>query len=202
MRSDLALTAHRMRAFNQCLEHVKAAEKSAAYERGGEAVQKALATNASLCREAQERAARRAAPDYDYSWLRDELLRDPDQQIVLDARFDGVLSAIVPEAKIGAQSLRDALKRSVWLPQPAEFLAGNRYLVYSGCEPHNCENRGTIWIDFQSKKSVVSTGGVLASMTVAPSEIPAEFWEHVHLGSGFDMDYIGAGGKTTRIRVP
>lgn len=97
-------------------------------------------------------AAKATAAAYDFSWLIAEAKKNPDQQFVLDPRFGVMLTTIVPDVQLEYESL-------------------------SGCEPHNCDNRGFIWIDTAAKQSVVMTGGILASKTTDPSRIPAVFWK-------------------------
>jgi hypothetical protein len=201
MQSDLALTAHRMKAYGDCLDHVTAARKSAAFAKAGPALRKALSANAALCAGAKTKTARSSRPSYDFTWLMAEVERRPDQQLVLDPRFDGLLSAIVPEWKLeDGKTLRDALKLAVWLPDPAEVVA-DRYLVITGCEPHNCGNRGLIWIDAVARRSIVSIGELLASTTIDAADVPQEFWDKARVDDG-DLDYVGPSGSRTRIRRP
>jgi hypothetical protein len=195
MQSDLALTAHRLKAEATCREYVARAESSAAWTRGSEGVRKALATNGRLC------AAARPSIPYDFSWLK-TLVRDPADQFVLDPRFDGLLSAIVPDATLeGGTLLREALKLSLWLPEPIE-LVGERTLVLSGCEPHNCGNRGLVWIDLAEKKALVVTGGLVASTGFEAKSIPPAFWEKAGLPSGTRTVFIGPGGARQEIVTP
>ena len=150
-------------------------------------------------------AARSSAATYDFSWLIEAIKRDPDQQLVLDARFTQMLVVLVPDAQLGNESLRGAVKKSVWLPDPAKIIDG-RYIVLSGCEPHNCGNKGLLWIDLQTKQAIAITGGLLASRTVAPEKIPDPFFKHAleAMGDWADetVDFIDASGKTAKVRVP
>lgn len=143
---------------------------------------------------------------YDFSWVINEVKRNPDQQLVLDPRFSSMLVSLVPDAMLEHQSLRGALKKSVWLPDAARFI-DDRYLVISGCEPHNCENRGLLWIDTATKQAIAITNGSLASRSTDPSRIPELFWKHVLDVFGpwtgdETVEYIGPSGKTVKVTVP
>ena len=135
---------------------------------------------------------------YDFSWVVKEVKRDPDQQLVLDPRFSAMLVSLVPDAMLEHQSLRGALKKSVWLPDPAKWL-DDRYLVISGCEPHNCGNRGLLWIDTATRQAIAITDGTLASRSTDPSKIPELFWKHaLDVFGGFadeTVEYIAPSGQ-------
>jgi hypothetical protein len=201
MQSDLALTAYRMGQAQDCREHVATAQKSQAFRSGGERVRKALAANAALCGTAAAKGV--GAAGYDFTWLITELKANPDRQIVLDPRYGELLSAIVPEKTLeDGQSLRDALTLSIFLPDPAEIAAG-RYLLISGCQPHDCGNKGFIWIDTVSRKAIVGTGGLLGSTTVSSGAIPSPFWAQAgRFAPGPKADYIEPGGETKTVEVP
>jgi hypothetical protein len=156
-----------------------------------------------LTRIARTTAAASAAT-YDFSWLMLELKKNPDGQIVLDPRFGAMLVRIVPDVQLENLSFRGALKKSVWLPDDPKII-DDRYVVISGCEPHNCENRGFVWIDTATKQAIAMTGGVLASKTTSASRIPEVFWTHVSDTVGGwpdEIDFIGADGKTTAVKTP
>jgi hypothetical protein len=142
---------------------------------------------------------------YDFTWLLNEVKRDPDQQLVRDPRFSAMLVAVVPDTMFERQSLRGALKKSVWLPDATKLIDG-RYLVISGCEPHNCPNQGMLWIDTATRQAIAVTGGTLASRSTDPAKIPPLFWTHALevFGGWHDetVDYIGASGKTVKVTVP
>jgi hypothetical protein len=142
---------------------------------------------------------------YDFSWVIDEVKRDPDGQLVRDPRFSGMLVSLVPDATLEHQSLRGALKKSVWLPDAARFIDG-RYLVISGCEPHNCGNRGLLWIDTVTRHAIAVTDGTMASRSTDPSKIPELFWKHaLDVFGGFadeTVEYIGPSGSRVRVKVP
>jgi len=146
-----------------------------------------------------------SAATYDFSWLMNEVKKNPDGQIVLDPRFGAMLVRIIPDAQLELVSLRGALKKSVWLPDDSKIIDG-RYVLISGCEPHNCENRGLVWIDTATKQAIAMTGGVLTSKTTDPSKIPTAFWEQTleAVGDWPDegIDFIGADGKTTAVKKP
>jgi len=151
-------------------------------------------------------AATASGAAYDFSWLLDEVKRNPDQQLVLDPRFGEMLVAVMPDVQIDGESLRGALKKSVWLPGDSRVI-DNRYAVIAGCEPHNCGNRGFVWIDAREKRAIAMTGGVLASKTTSASSIPAVFWKQVQDAVGIwtiekTVDFIGADGKTAAVAVP
>jgi hypothetical protein len=146
-----------------------------------------------------------SAASYDFSWLMSEVKKNPDGQLVRDPRFGAMLVTIVPDAQLEQESLRGALKKSVWLPDDPKII-DDRYIVISGCEPHNCGNRGLVWIDIATKQAIAMTGGVLASKTTDPSKIPTAFWEQTleAVGDWPDegIDFIGADGKTTAVKKP
>jgi hypothetical protein len=152
------------------------------------------------------RTANASAVAYDFSWLITEVKKDPDQQLVLDPRFGDMLVAVIPDAQIDGESLRGALKKSVWVPGNSRVL-DDRYVVIAGCEPHNCGNRGFVWIDTKERRAIAMTGGVLASKTTSASNIPSVFWKHVEGVVGAwtgdkTVDFIGADGKTASVAVP
>jgi hypothetical protein len=198
IQSDLALTAYRMKTYGDGLEHVAAAERSGAFAHASTAVKKAIAANAELCRAARRKGLH-GDPAYDFSWL---LKAPPRTQIVMDPRFDGLLSAIAPEARFGdGQPLRDALKLGVWLAEPPALVEG-RYLLIAGCEPHNCGNRGFIWIDTVARKAILSTEDTLASTTVDAAHIPEAFWKQAPVPPGLNLDYIGPDGEKVQVEIP
>jgi hypothetical protein len=142
---------------------------------------------------------------YDFSWVINAVKNDPDQQLVLDPRFSAMLVALLPDGRLEHRSLRGALKISIWLPDPARLIDG-RYLVINGCEPHNCPNKGLLWIDTVTKQAIGVTEGTLASRAIEPSNIPPVFWTHALdvFGGWADetVDYIGPSGKTVKVTVP
>lgn len=202
MQSDLALASYRMKAFNTCLEHVRSAENAPAFARAPASLRKAVSTNAALCEAGRKNLIAGAGSRYDVAWLKAAVKRDPGVQLVLDRRFDGLLAAIVPDARLeNGQSLRSALKLSIWLPDPAQLIEG-RYIVLRGCEPHNCENKGVIWLDTATRQAIGMTAGTLASTTTGASRIPWQFWQHVELPAGITMDYVDRAGVKKEVTVP
>jgi hypothetical protein len=198
MQSDLALTAYRMKTYGDCLEHVTAARESTDFAGGSAAVKKAIAANASFCRTARTKGVR-DDPAYDFSWLPGV---GPRTQLVMDPRFDGLLSAVVPEARLGdGQPLRDSLKLGLWLAEPPALVDG-RYLLIAGCEPHNCGNRGFLWVDTVARKAILSTEDTLASTTVDSAHIPEAFWKQAPVPPGTKLDYIGPDGGKTQVEIP
>lgn len=151
------------------------------------------------------RTASARADTYDFSWVKAAIKKDQDQQLVLDSRFDAMLIAIVPDAKMGSDSFRGALKKSVWLPDQPRVI-DDRYLVISGCEPHNCGNKGFLWIDTTSHQAIAMTNGTLASRSTAADKIPVEFWRHTEevVGKWADgtVEYLDGAGKTAVVKVP
>lgn len=149
--------------------------------------------------------ANASASTYDFSWLVTEIKTNPDSQLVRDQRFSAMLVAIVPDAQLEHESLRGALKKSLWLPDDARLI-DDRYVVIAGCEPHNCPNRGFVWIDTGAKQAIAMTGGVLASRTIPAPNIPAMFWRHtvelLHPAADETIDFVGADGKTVKVKVP
>jgi hypothetical protein len=198
MQSDLAATAYRMRSYRTCLAHVAAAETSAAFASAAVDVKKALAANAALCEAARKRGVA-GDPAYDFSWLPKA---PPRTQIVFDNRFDGLLSAVVPEAALAdGQPLRDALKLSLWLAE-APALVGGRYLFLAGCEPHSCGNRGFVWIDTERRQAIFAAGNTLGSTTVKAAQIPAAFWRQAPFAPGTHLRYVQPDGDAVEIEAP
>ena len=228
MEADLALTAYRMGTYRTCLEHVTAAEKATTAV-ADPALAKALATDRRLCT-----AALAAGPAaYDYSWLLG-LKRSFSRyaQLVSDPRFNGLLSAAVPDIKFkDGERLRDVLKLRLGLPAGMTYI-GDRAVVLEGCMPHSCGDRAWVWVDLKRQQSiVVTTGGLdestpeapgfalaLGSNTISPSQIPAEFWTQMNETlsdasggldaklSDFAIDrkviYAGPGGTWENLAVP
>ena len=116
-----------------------------------------------------------------------------------------MLVRIVPDARLEHISLRGALKTSVWLPGELKVI-DDRYVMIGGCEPHNCGNRGFVWIDSVAKQGIAMTAGVLASKTTSASEIPPLFWEHTNDASDpwhdGTIEFIDAAGRRTKVAVP
>ena len=163
------------------------------------------AINDSISRLAARTAAASSAA-YDFSWLIDTVKTRPDQQLVLDPRFTAMLITIVPDAQLDGESLRGALKKSVWLPDDPTIIE-DRYIVIAGCEPHNCGNRGFVWIDTVAKHGIAMTGGVLASRTINPENIPPVFWRHTKelLGQSTanrKLDFIDGRGTRRTVAAP
>ena len=146
-----------------------------------------------------------SADTYDFSWVMREVTTHPDNQLVLDPRFGQMLVAILPNADLDGESLRGALKKSVWLPDDPRII-DDRYVVIAGCEPHNCSNRGFVWIDTQTKQAIGMTGGVLASRNIDPARIPPAFWSHIRTVGGLPTDgpiaFIGADGRKSTVKAP
>jgi hypothetical protein len=153
-----------------------------------------------------DQRSRSATPTgYDFSWIKEFAKTEPNAQVVLDPRFSNLLVATLPDAKLGDDSLRAALKKSVWLPDDTKVI-DDRYVIISGCEPHNCLNRGMLWIDTASQQAIAVTGGTLASRSTEPDKIPDVFWKHARdrFGQLADetVDFIDRSGKTIKVRVP
>ncbi len=204
MQHDLALAASRIESYNDCLDRIAAAEKSPAFGKADTTLRKALSDDRALCTSAKAKAAAATVTTYDFSWLKSEAKRNPEMQIVMDRRFDGLLSAIVPEATLDGKNLRDALKLSIWLPEPTTLI-DDRYVVLRGCEPHNCGNKGFVWIDTTTRQAIIMTGDTLASKTTSASNIPPEFWKQADDVAGWSpsdtIDYVDSSGKTKTIKV-
>jgi hypothetical protein len=215
MQSDLALTAARIGQSRSCLDHVQAAERSPAYAAASTTLRKALATNGDHC----ATSLRSVPAPYDYSWLRD-LRRDPDQQFALDGRFNGLLSAAVPDIKVDdGQAFRDALKARIILPEGITF-DGDRSVLLSGCMPHNCGEKAYIWVDLVAGKSIVAMDAMIAagsqsqpgefasllalgSTSIVADEVPAGAWKALEwLEPGAQIRYAGPGGEWKEIKVP
>jgi hypothetical protein len=146
-----------------------------------------------------------SAANYDFSWVINALKTDPTQQLMLDPRFSAMLVTIVPDVQLDGESFRGAVKKSARLTDDPKIY-DNRYVVIGGCEPHNCSNRGFVWIDTLAKRGIAMTGGLLASKTMSAAEIPAVFWTHTqdtadpwHPGK---VEFIDAAGKRTTVTPP
>jgi len=166
------------------------------------AVRRALEANHGSCRQARDRLRTRAGQDF--SWLL-ELERDPERQFVLDHRFEALLTSIVPDVLIEGDRLRDDLRLNLWLPETTRVL-GRRYVVLTGCRPHDCESKGFAWIDVVGKRSAVYAFGHLASTTFAAHEVPPEVWaqltDTIGPPEGFELVFVDAQGRTSPIVVP
>jgi hypothetical protein len=199
MQSDLALAAYRMGTFADCLRHVAAAEKSPHLARASASLRQALRTNAGLCH-----AAKGTIAPADLAWLLD-LKTDPADQVVLDPRFNGLLSAIVPDAKVDGEALRDMVKHNLYLPESVKVI-DRRYVVLAGCRPHDCESKGFAWIDTVAGKSLVAVNGLVASMSFEPAAIPAEAWagigDAIGLADEQPLTFIGRDGRAKQIQAP
>ena len=118
---------------------------------------------------------------------------------MLDPRF-GAIAAVVPTS-LENERCCAALKSSV--PDDA---VTSRYIVLRGCEPHNCENKGFLWIDTATRQGIAMTGGSLASKTTAAAKIPPLFWKHTVdvVGQWADetVEFTDPSGKTAKLRVP
>lgn len=209
MESGLARTALRMRAFGACLDHVAAARRTSGPAAGGSALRRELAASAVACTAGGERlAAIAGAPRYDLSWLLD-LERDPQRQAALEPRFDDLLAAIAPDVRIPAEestddkTLRGYLKEFLWPPGITLFLGG-RYVVLSGMVPH-AAGPGAIWIDLETRRSLVGFVHVLASTTIDAAGIPPEAWDQTNnfgLGWGETIQYLEPDGSWREIVTP
>jgi len=228
MEADLALTAYRMGTYRTCLEHVTEAEKSTARV-ADPALAKALATDRRRCTTAL--AAGPAADDY--TWLL-EFKRKGSRhsQMILDSRFNGLLSAAVPDIKFkDGERFRDVFKLRLGLPGGLTYI-GDRSVVLDGCMPHSCSDRAWLWVDFKRQRSiVVTTGGLgevtpadsgfalaLGSNTIPASQVPTDFWTEMNktlsaAAGGLDSElsdfaidqqviYAGPGGTWQSVAVP
>jgi hypothetical protein len=197
MESDLALTGFKMGTYDTCLGHVAAARKSPGFASAGKSLRRALAANATLCGKAK---AKGPSHDYDFSWLR-ELGHDPETPYALDPRFNGLLSAVAPDVRLeDGELFRDVLKLGVWVPEPTRWI-DKRYVLLSGGEPHNPGNRGFIWIDMVTRRSIVGNTQVMGSKTFRFASVPHEFWDQ--LGRhGIQVKYLEPGGEWREIETP
>jgi hypothetical protein len=200
IQSDLAAAAHRIGTYDDCLRHVSAARASPRFSSATPALRTALDTNARLCERAR---SSESASGYDFSWLR-EWASDPARQIAVDPRFAPLLRAVVPDAP-NAKELREDLKLAVYLPEPTQVRDG-RYVVVSGCQPHNCENKGLIWVDTTARKAIFAMAGILGSRQIPSGAIPPQFWDALRdLGPGLwpydgtDVIYIEPDGKESKV---
>jgi hypothetical protein len=202
LQSDAALAAGRLDAHAECMELVDAARKSAAWARGSAAVRRALDTNRATCVRSRDRLRTREGQDF--TWLLG-LEKDPDGQFVLGERFEALLTSIVPDFRIDKDWLRDDLRLNLWLPQGTRVI-DRRYVVLTGCRPHDCESKGFAWIDVVGKRSAVYAFGYLASMSFAASEVPREVWTQLTetLGPhpGTDIVFVDARGRATKMVIP
>jgi hypothetical protein len=196
MESDLALAAYHAGTYAECLGHIAAARGSTRFSGASEELRRALDTNERLCRAAPP-------PRLDAAWL--VALAGKDVQFVLDRRFDALLSAIVPEATFEGQRLRDVLKQNIFLPGPVQFQEG-RYLVVSGCRPHDCGDKGFIWIDLQANKAIVAVPGVIASKAYAAAAIPGEAWralaDIIPFADDKPATFIDRNGRSETVAIP
>ena len=135
----------------------------------------------------------------DFTWLIGQ------HHAVRDPRFGPLLSAIVPEAKIDDERLRDVLEQNLYL-SPEPRLVDGRYIVLDGCRPHDCSEKGFLWIDTREKTSVVAVSGVVASRSFGPSQIPAAAWRELLDAVPFAPDervtFIGRDGASREIDLP
>jgi hypothetical protein len=202
LQSDAALAAGRVGAHAECIALVDEARKSPAWVRGGAAVRRALESNRSSCTRARDRL--RTPAGQDFSWLL-ALEKDPDAQFVLDERFETLLTSIVPDYKIEGDWLRDELRLNLWLPQGTRVI-GRRYVVLTGCRPHDCESKGFAWIDVVGKRSAVFAFGHLASMSFEANEVPREVWtqltETIGPPAGFEIVFVDSRGRATTMVIP
>ncbi|HET8646419.1 MAG TPA: hypothetical protein VFO85_13075 [Vicinamibacteria bacterium] len=203
MQSDLALAAHRLGLHEDCLQHVANVRGSTRFAGTTSPLQRALDTNARLCEQARDAQARRG---YDFAWLR-ELAQEPTKQAAVDVRFPALLHAIVPDAP-RARTVREDLTLSVFAPEPTEFLSG-RYVILSGCQPHNCENKGLIWVDLTARQAIFATAGLLGSRQVASTAIPPAFWKALRETApglwpedGTKVKYLEPDGRETEVAAP
>jgi hypothetical protein len=147
-------------------------------------------------------AARRKPYASDLSWLRTV---KAGAQIVLDPRFDGLLSAAVPDVEATeTEDVRNDVRLSLWVAEdsPAAVEEG-RYVVFSGCKPHDCSNTGFIWVDLAANAAIAGNGD-LFSRTIDAQHIPPRFWEDVvhRVIPGMEITYRGPDGKPLEITVP
>lgn len=203
LQADAALAAHRMRTHGECLALVEEAQRSAAHARGSPEVRRALSANAERCREARRRL--RTPAGQDFTWLL-ELEKKPARQLVLDPRFEDVLTAVVPD--VGDEEglpLREQMRLTLYVPGETRITEG-RFVEITGCMPHACGEKGFVWLDLASKRSVAYSSGRLVSMSFGPDEIPRAVWarlrETMHLMEGEEIVFVDAGGARRRIAVP
>jgi hypothetical protein len=127
------------------------------------------------------------------------------EQIALEPRFDGLLSAAVPDIEVTAeQDVRNKLRDSVWLLDDPKVADGGRYVMVAGCEPHNCDSGGFIWVDLATNAAIAYDREELLSRTIDPQHIPPRFWEDVRdrVPPGPEITYRGPSGKSEDIVIP
>jgi hypothetical protein len=206
IESDLARAASGMQAYDDCLAHVAVAQRHLAFARASAAVRETLSASAATCAAGKAKPPQSAAAAYDFSWLRDP--KWANEQPVLDPRFNGLLSATVPDRKLeDGRALRDALKMSIWAPDDDTKVIAGRYVILAGFEPQAAGNMGFIWIDTVAKRSIFGTERMFGSKTVDSAHIPPEFWRQLKgLGNaGYQTEqdgavlYVEPNGRTTKL---
>ena len=85
-------------------------------------------------------------------------------------------------------------------------MVDGRYVILSGCRPHDCGSKGFAWIDLATGKSVVAVNGLVASTTLAAADIPPAVWSGIDQTVGLPeqeaVTFIGRGGEKNQITAP
>ena len=189
---DLAWIAEQRRAFERFIANERYAEGHGFLEDVAQSCKRS-----DLQRDVDRATARlKASAKIDSAWLLS--LDGKQDQYVLDRRFDPLLAAIVP----GTGGLLDELKRDLYLPD-ATRVVDHRYVILTGCRPHDCSNKGFAWIDTKTKASVIAIPGTIASKSFRASAIPSAVWEALNEAIHFDpserVTFIGPDGRARKI---
>jgi hypothetical protein len=208
MENDEALAAFKKGDPASCLMTLTRVKADKEFQLLPQELKSAVTHNEKLCsHKAEADQAAGNAGQYDYSWLLN-FKGKTTNDVFWDRRFNGLLSAVVPNAKSSYSADPGAMKADLKArlggpPGDIEIKAG-RYLVLSACMAHSCGDKGMIWIDTQKKRSALAIGSnasvTVASRSIKTGELPAELlvalkgWakaEGLQLGSTMFYDFSG-----------
>jgi hypothetical protein len=183
MKNDVALAAFKKGDPETCKTNIQEIKSDPAFKTATKSLVSAVSFNAGLCTgQAAIDQQQGNTGKYDYSWL-----LSFDEALYWDKNFDGLLSAVVPNAKSATsestENLKVNLKMALSLMDNKKIIE-NRYVLFSGCMAHNCGEKGMIWIDVKAAQSAMAIGDiagdsdasvVVASRSMTKNNLPKEF---------------------------
>lgn len=212
--NDLILTTYKRKEFQSCLDLIQTMKAEPAFKSASPEFIKAAAFNESLCLKGQAdeiKAAGRGA--YDYSWLLK--LSERGNEVVWDKRYDGLLSAAVPDVRRAGEkeTLKKNFRNRLFLSDSKTISHQN--IVMTGCVPHDCLSKGFLWVDVKTQISVgarLDQGNtesllILFSKSATKSSIPPEAlveiknWLKQKNATPTKIEFVGLSGQFEEIEL-
>lgn len=216
MLNDEALAAFKKGDPVSCLSTIGSIKAHKEFASMSGKLKAAIKHNEQLCSvKAESDKTSGSAGQYDYSWLL-SFNGKSTNEVVWDKRFNGLLSAVVPNSKSNYSKdpgqMKSDLKLHLSGPPSVVQIKDDRFIVLSACWAHSCGNKGIIWIDNKQKISAMAFGSdgsmTVASRSIKAMDLPSELvlalkaWaksEGLKIGRVTFYDFSGSSKDVSRL---